>query len=146
MMNSVLGTPFEMSLRILLLLSAGKVCLTADMLVLADLLTAYGATFGIAKINLHGNNDHPLDETAARRVLIKESIRQLVLRKLINAQHCKDGFRYSISQSGVAFIKGNESEYAASYRVCAKSALRHIKGKTEREVFALISTKGGLND
>ena len=146
MSSSVLGTSFEMSLRILLLLSAGKVCLTADMLVLADLLTAYGANFGITKINLHGDNNNPLDELAARRAKITEAIKILVLRNFIDVIHGENGFYYSISKNGAMFIRGNVSEYAVNYRTCAKSVIRYVKGKTEREVFALISTKGGLND
>jgi len=138
-MVSVLDTPFEMSLRVLLQLSsARKDAMTADMLTIADTFTIYGDKFGISDDNLHGGDAHAFEEYDARRELVKDAVQILVLRSLIDVSKSEDGFRYAINEAGVVYTDSLVSEYADMYREAAKAGLNFINGKTERELFALI--------
>ena len=151
-MNSVLDTSFEMSLRILLLLADSPKAMTVDMLALADTLSVYGGIFGLTAENLHGESAYVLDEFDTRRELSKDALKSLVLRGLLMVDKSEEGFCYRITADGKHFINGNTSEYANEYRLAAHSAIEFIQGKTERELFRLMSrrfspsTEGTLND
>ena len=55
-MDKVLGTSFEMSLRILLLLDvSNEKKMTENMLCALDFIIVYAHDFGISNENLHGN-------------------------------------------------------------------------------------------
>jgi hypothetical protein len=136
-MDSVFNTPFEMSLRVLLLLATGG-SKTSDMLTLADTVVIYGAEFGIADDNLHGGAGYILDEFDTRRELTKQAVGQLVRRGLVRVMRENDGFRFSITPQGKGFHDSLDSDYAAEYSRLANAANAYIGDKTEREVFALM--------
>ena len=139
-MDSIFNTAFEMSLRILLLLSSDKgIAKTADMLALSDTIAIYGGAFDLSDDNLHGDIDFVLDEFDARRELVKQALNSLVLRGLITVSQYDDGFRYVISNAGQAFCCGLGSDYAKEYRQLAVATHRLINEMTEREVFAMIN-------
>ena len=138
MMHSALDTTFEMSLRVLLLLSVTPKAYSADMLALADTLTIYSGHFGITDRNLHGESRYVLDEYDARRELAKEAVKFLTLRGLVTALYDTQGFRYEINADGEEYICGNNSEYALEYRSVAQVIARVINNKTEREIFNLM--------
>ena len=138
-MISVLDTPFEMSLRVLLLLSAKpRTIMSADMLAIADTFTIYSETFGIAAENIHDGGAHIFGEYDARRELVKEAVKMLVLRGLCDVIQNENGFYYTISDSGKIYADSLDSEYAATYREAVTAVHGFISGKTERELFALI--------
>lgn len=135
-----------MSLRILLLLSAGG-AKTADMLALADTIAVYGAEFGIAGENLHGCG-YVLDEFDTRRELAKEAAKLLVRRGFANVERRENGFAFAVTEQGREFRNSLDSDYTAEYARLANAANLFVKNKTEREVFALISktAERGLGD
>ena len=138
-MVSVLDTPFEMSLRVLLLISElPRRIITEEMLTIADTFSIYGAKFGITDKNLHGGNAHIFDEYGARRELIKKAVKLLGLRGLINVSQNEDGFSFTISSTGRDYVNSLVSEYAEMYRKAAKAVREFIADKPERELFTLI--------
>ncbi|MDR2559004.1 MAG: hypothetical protein LBC86_05615 [Oscillospiraceae bacterium] len=145
MMNSVLDTSFEMSLRILLLLAVSPNAMTVDMLALADTLSVYGANFGLTAENLHGESAYVLDEYDTRRELSKEAVKSLALRELLEVDKSEEGFRYRITANGKQFINSNVSEYANEYRLAAQSTINFIQNKTERELFRHMSKRFSVN-
>lgn len=139
-MNSVFNTPFELSLRVLLMLeTGGEQWETADMIAAADFITVYGKDFGISDENLHGDNTYKYSEFALRRELVKKAIKQLVLNDLISVSSTKKGFSYSINQKGLAYSKNFTSDYADAYRRMATQTRIYIADKTERETLELIN-------
>jgi len=147
-MDSLFNTPFEMSLRLLILLSAGG-SKTADMLALADTVVIYGAEFGVADENLHGGVNYILDEFDTRRELVKETTRQLVRKGLVRVTPEYDGFRFSVAPQGKEFSNSLDSDYAAQYRQLAAAANSFIGDKTENEIFNIMSEiaeKGRVHD
>lgn len=140
-MNKIFNTVFEMSLRLLLILSVDeKIAKTSDMLVLTDTIAIYGREFGIANTNLHGGISYVLDEYDTRRELVKSSLKDLAMRGLVQLMETEEGFLYAITHKGAAFAEKLVSDYAVEYRVLAASANNLISGKSEREIFDLIRT------
>lgn len=139
-MNSLFNTPFEISLRALLMLeTAGEQWETADMLAAADFITVYGRDFGISNENLHGENSFKFSEFTLRRELMKKAVKLLVKNSLISVSPTDNGFSYSINQKGINYCARFTNDYADSYRRLAKQAQAYMAGKSEREVLALIN-------
>ncbi|AEG61782.1 ABC-three component system middle component 2 [Desulforamulus ruminis] len=139
-MNNVFNTPFEISLRALLILeTAGERWVTADMIAAADFITVYGRDFGISDVNLHGENSFKFSEFTLRRELMKKAVKLLVKNGLINVSPTDNGFSYSINQKGIDYCARFTNDYADTYRRLAKQARAYIAGKSEREMLALIN-------
>ena len=67
-MPKLFNTPFEVSLRILLILYAVKpLSMTIDRISAYDLMSVYGQDFGISEQNLHGENQFSFSEFSAKR-------------------------------------------------------------------------------
>ena len=142
-MDNVFNTSFEMSLRVLLLLSAGG-SKTSDMLALADTIAIYGAEFGISDENLHGGTNYILDDFDTRRELAKEAVGQLMRRGLLCVVREHDGFRFTITAQGKIFCDSLDSDYAVEYRFLANAANIYIGDKKEREIFVIMSEIAGM--
>jgi len=140
-MNNLLNTPFEISLRSLIMLGAADAqWKTADMIVAADFITVYSRDFGISDVNLHGDNDYKFSEFALRRELMKKAVKLLVVNGLINVSSTDNGFFYSINQKGMAYCTKFTNDYAITYRRLAKQVLTcYITNKSEREILKIIN-------
>lgn len=140
MNNKVFNTTFEISMRLLLVLSLTKKRgLTLDNLATADFITNYSKEFGLSDNNLHGDNEFSFSEFSTRRSLAQDAIKQLVLEGMIEVSYSTDGFRYSISERGQAFSNTLTSDYTTEYRLYAKKAIVYMNSKTEKELLNLIS-------
>jgi hypothetical protein len=139
-MSGILGTGFEYSLRILLLLEAGyKRKFTDGEISSLDFIAINGGDFGIAEKNLHGESNYRYGELAARHTLVKEAIKSLVLDGLVTAEQTKSGFRFSLSADGLDFISELDSDYANDYFTAAQNTLKTMQGKTERQLDAVVN-------
>ena len=142
MMTKIINSVFEISIRLLLMLSIDKNrTRTIDNLVLADFITNYSKEFGIAESNLHGNNKFSFTEIASRRAIAGEAIRSLVLDGLVTACSSEDGLRYEISAIGIDFCESLTSDYAQEYLSYARNTNEYMSEKTEAELLAIISKK-----
>ena len=140
MNNKVFNTTFEISMRLLLVLSLTKKRgLTLDNLATADFITNYSKEFGLSDNNLHGDNEFSFSEFSTRRSLAQDAIKQLVLEGMIEVSYSTDGFRYSISERGQAFCNTLTSDYTTEYRLYAKKAIVYMDSKNEKELLNLIS-------
>ena len=140
MNNKVFNTTFEISMRLLLVLSLTKKRgLTLDNLATADFITNYSKEFGLSDNNLHGDNEFSFSEFSTRRSLAQDAIKQLVLEGMIEVSYSTDGFRYSISERGQAFSNTLTSDYTTEYRLYAKKAIIYMDSKNEKELLNLIS-------
>ena len=96
-MAKLFNSSFELSLRILLLLSISEdEGMTIDGVLAYDFITIYNRYFGLSETSLHGENDFGFSEFANRRDLIKEALKVLVLDGMITVLRKEDGFHYSI--------------------------------------------------
>ena len=139
-MSDVFNTLFELSLRVLLVLkTAGKCDVTADMIAAVDFITVYGKDFGISEGNLHGDNNFKFSEYAVRRDNINKAVKLLVLDGLVTVEVQPNGFAYSITNAGSAYCDKFENEYAKAYKALAQRTWQLVSRKSERTVIELIN-------
>lgn len=84
MKNKLFNSPFEMSLRMMLLLAAApKEKFTIDRIIGLDFISCYAADFGMPYANLHGDNGYRYGEIVGRRLLVQEAVKELVTQGLV---------------------------------------------------------------
>lgn len=140
-MNNVLGSTFEASLRILLLLEATQNDeLTEGAITAIDYITVYSHDFGLTESNLHGEGKYRFGEFASRRETIRAAVKQLVLDGLISVEHSSNGFHYKLSEDGFDFVASLDTDYANAYYEAVTQVLSGV-GKSERILGNLINQK-----
>ena len=129
-MPKLFNTSFEVSLRILLILSAVKPrSITIDRIAAYDLMAVYGRDFGIAEQNLHGENQFSFSELPAKREQLNGALRSLVLDGFISVAPSPGGFLFGLNERGRDFARSMQSEYAETYVETVKKTHRML-GKT----------------
>jgi len=120
-MKRIFNTEFEISLKILLLLSTiSPEIMTTERIVYYDFIASYGFSFSVYNINLNGDNSYRFEEIGARRTRCIQAIKSLVLDGLISVKRSREGFKYSINENGANVVKALSSEYAKQYRAAVK--------------------------
>ncbi len=138
MSNKLFNSPFEMMLRVLLLLSQDKKnYYSVDRIVLIDFVSCYAADFQLPYSNLHGTNNYKFGEIASRRQLVQEAIKLLVTKGLIEVKVDK-GYLFCISVSGFEYAKKLESSYATEYKAISKSAIRKFRKESDENIMKLV--------
>ena len=141
-MTKLFNSTFEVSLRALLLLSqTDDVNMTIDRIVAYDFISLYSRHFDLADVNLHGDNEYGFSELPARRTVMQEALKELVLDGLVSTSRRKDGFCYEITETGAAFCQKQTTDYANTYRRLASATHKKFKTMTEVEIMAIISQK-----
>lgn len=138
-MNKLFNTPFENSLRILILLSFFKDSLTVDKITAWDFIAVNGKSFGLTDIDLHGENSFTICEYTARREQITIAIKELVLRGLITIEESYNGFRYKISILGENIVEQFQTNYAEDYAVALQKTAPLCLDKDERQLIKYIN-------
>jgi len=139
-MNKVLGSVFEVSLRVMLLLEvANPRMLSTEELAAFDYMSVYAKDFGFSDENLHGNGTYRFGEYASRRNLVQQAVKQLVLDRLITVNVLESGFSYSLNESGEEYCRQLQSDYSDWYRFYAESAIRSTQGKSELNLTKMIT-------
>lgn len=129
-MPKLFNTPFEVSLRILLILSAVKPrSITIDRIAAYDLMAVYGRDFGMAEQNLHGENQFSFSEFSAKREQLNGALKSLLLDGFISVAPSPGGFLFGLNERGRDFARSMQSEYAAAYMETVKKTHRML-GKT----------------
>jgi hypothetical protein len=138
-MSKLYNTPFEASLRMLLLLeSATKQGFSVDMMTGIDFIAIYGKEFDLPLENLHGDNRYKFSEWTARRDLIHKASKHLALDQLIDVNFTKQGFTYSANDNGLKFSKCLSCDYANEYRKAVSLVYPWLTDKSELEVLKVI--------
>ena len=141
-MNRALGAPYEISLRILLMLcEAYKQSFTIDKIAALDFIAVYAHDFGISESNLHGYGSYRFGEFAGRRELVQNGIKRLVLNGTVTVICSENGFEYAISDDGIEFSLNMECAYADAYRALIASALQFASNNSEQTLFEMINQR-----
>jgi hypothetical protein len=140
-MNSIIGSQFEASLRILLLFEAAQnEPLTEGAIVALDYIAVYSHDFGLPQPNLNGESKYRFGEFASRRSTVRAAIKQLVLDGLVAATRSPDGFVYKLSEEGADFAANLSSDYADAYCEAATLVISGI-GVAEETLSEMINRK-----
>lgn len=139
-MNNIFNSPFEVSLRVLLILNEYEdKYLTSDIITVVDFISVYGASFGISKTNLHGDSLFKFSEFAARRQLVQQSIKMLVVKDMFTVNCNENGFTYSITNNGIRYCNSLESDYANIFREMVHKSRKYIIDYSEQDMLNMIN-------
>ena len=119
--STLLGSEFESSLRILILLDELQ-NKTLDELQIAciDFIAIYGADFMLLNQNLHGNGLFRFSEFSAKSKLVTQSLKKLVLGGFITFTANKKGYAYSINSEGHKIANKLNDSYSEEYRIAIR--------------------------
>ena len=152
MKNKLFNSVFEMQLRLLLLLNAGKRnWYSLGRLVSLDFIICYAEEFQLPFKSPNGDNDYMYGELSNRNELAEAAIKELVLDGLADVK-IEAGYQFKISDAGKKYAKTFKSEYAMQYRNIAIAAIKEFRGSTDYDLEksinenAVNSLKGGLLD
>lgn len=145
-MNNIFNSTFEISLRILLILSEyHPTPLTSDMISYIDYICLYGKSFGIGSNNLHGDNIFELSEFIMKNHMINESLKTLIIKGLITTNFDTNGFTYIISTEGINYSDNINCDYGNDFKEMVYRCRKLLKGYREESVLALIIEGDGFS-
>lgn len=133
-MSDIFNTPFEVSLRILIILNTVKSRVSAERITAFDFISTYGKDFGVSEYNLHGDNSFRFSEYTLKRKIISESLKELVLKGYVNAYCNKNGFNYSISKSGTDFCNALNDNYAEEFATIVNKSNKVYQKYSDRKL------------
>jgi len=133
-MTQIFNSEFEISMRILLLLSVFDKPINLDYIKTVDLLSIYGKQYGILDSNLHGDSSYSFSEVASRHETVKNALKELVKMDLINVSASRNGYIYSINNNGLVCCNKMASDYACEYRNAVTSTKTYLSDKTTKEI------------
>ena len=139
-MEKVFNTTFEVSLRLMLLLSVAEgTPMTVDRIAAYDVMTIYSRIFGLSEEVLHGNNEFGLSEFASRRNKTQAALRELVLNGSVKAITSNKGFCYQITPAGKGIADKMVTQYATDYKRLATITAAGFRGKSDADVLAVVN-------
>lgn len=139
-MTELFNTPFETSLRVLLLLETeARTDFSINMIAGVDFASLYGKSFNISEMNLHGDNLFKFSEFATRKELTRDGMDLLVRRGFVDVRPTKNGFIYQISHKGKEFSRQLDTKYSKDYRRQVTLALKHFSGDSEQSILNKIN-------
>lgn len=139
-MPKLFNTPFEVSLRILLILySVRPLAMTIDRISAYDLMSVYGRDFGIADQNLHGENNFSFSEFSAKREQCNVAIKTLLLDGFVTVEKSHRGFLFALNDRGVKFAEDMQSEYAAEYMETVKKTHQMFRETSDESLLSEIT-------
>lgn len=138
-MNDIFNTPFEVSLRILIILNTLKNRVSSERITALDFISTYGKDFGVSEYNLHGDNSFRFSEYTLKRNIISESLKELVLKGYVNPHCNKSGFSYSISKSGTDFCNALNDNYAEEFTAIVNKSNEMYQNYSDRKLVHCIN-------
>ena len=143
-MQKLFNSTFEVSLRLLLLLSvAGDISMTLDRIAVYDVMTIFSRDFGISDEALHGNNEFGLSEFAARRKKTQATLRELVLDGAVKVIASEKGFYYRITSAGKTVADRMSSQYALDYKRLAGITVARYRDMRDEDIMLAFNSVSG---
>lgn len=121
---STLGSTFEISLRILLMLNELQgFSFDEQQIGAVDFISVYAADFGLLDENLHGYSNYRFSEYPARKYIVSSALKGLLLDGNIRLHSTSTGYRFSITEAGKNICRKLTSDYAEEYRIAIQSVI-----------------------
>ena len=140
-MQKLFNSTFEVSLRLMLLLSVtGEVPMTVDRIAAYDVMTIYSRDFGLSEEVLHVDNEFGLSEFASRRNKTQIALRELVLNGSVKALTSDKGFFYQITPAGKGVAENMVTQYATDYKRLAKITAARYRSMKDEDIMVVINT------
>lgn len=127
MNESVIGSTFEISLRILLMLNElSPMRLDEQQIRAIDFISVYAADFGLLDENLHGYSNYRYSEFSARKHIVDAALKNLVLDGYVRLYSTSIGYSYSILDAGRTVCDKLTSSYAKEYILAVQSVINRF--------------------
>lgn len=140
-MQRIYNSGFEIEPRLILIADTYPLpSFTEDLFVAIDFITVYSGVFISGAQNLHGDNGFKFSEITARRQLVREAVKKLVLEGFLIVE-IREGFSYRISDTGKKYAKSFESTYATQYKNNLLSVSEKYLDYDEKALSKLITEK-----
>lgn len=121
---SAIGSNFEITLRILLMLNEfSPIKLDEQQIRAVDFISVYAADFGLLDENLHGYSNYRYSEFPARNQMVASALKSLVLDGYAHMHPTSTGYRYSILEAGKTVCIKLTSSYAKEYVLAVRSVM-----------------------
>ncbi len=134
--TNVLGSPFEMSLRILLILNEAKgIELGIQRISAIDFIAVYAADFNLLDENLHGYGNYRFSEYPARKDLVSSALKILVLNGTISFLANQNGFVYKITENGRRVCRDLTNSYSEEYKIALRAVFRNYDMTNDTSMF-----------
>lgn len=141
-MTRIFNTPFEISMRALIIISVSN-GLTLDRINAYDFLATYGKQYGISDFDLNGDCEASQMQVDIRRQLTRGALKELVLKRYIYVQNLKKGFLYKPTNIGCVVVSQMESDYAKEFKRNAIAISKRFSNIKESEIIRLITKPNG---
>lgn len=129
----LLGSSFEVSLRILLMLNEmSNLALDNQQISAIDFIAVYAADYKILDENLHGYGSYRFSEYPSRKQMVSSALKMLVLDGYILFAPNKKGYAYKISNSGILLAKSLTDSYADEYKIAIHAVVVNYDISNER--------------
>lgn len=129
MNTSALGSIFEISLRILLILNEQQdKSLDEQQIGAVDFISVYAADFGLLDENLHGYSSYRFSEYPARKHMVASALKNLVLDGYVRLRPTSTGYRYSVTEAGKNVCGKLTSNYAEEYILAIQAVIDGFNG------------------
>ena len=115
--------------------------ISKDRILALDFISAYGNVFGISSNNLNGDNSYMYGELNARRQLLYDSLKKLVLLQYVKFHANKKGFLYRITDEGKSLAQEFRSDYSVEYLQAVRAALIKYKDDSDQRLMNIIIEK-----
>lgn len=126
------GSTFEISLRILLMLNAfPSIKLDAQQISAVDFIAVYAADFSLMDENLHGYSNYRFGEYVARKEMVSAALKDLVLDSYIRLHSTSTGYQYSILEAGRKVCSELTSNYAKEYILAVQATVNRFDQANE---------------
>lgn len=124
MNESAIGSTFEISLRILLMLNElSPEKLDEQQIGAVDFIAVYAADFGLLDENLHGYGNYRYSEFPARKQLVAAALKNLVLDEYVKLYPTSSGYKYSLLEAGKKLCSKLTSRYAEEYILAVQAVV-----------------------
>lgn len=141
-MTQIFNTPFEISMRALIIISLSN-GLTLDRINVYDFLATYGKRYGISDFDLNGDCDASQMQIDIRRKLTKDALKELVLKRYIRVDNLKNGFIYKPTSLGRVVVSQMESDYSKEFKSNVIAIDKKFSNIKESEIIRLITRPNG---
>lgn len=102
-----------------------------------DFIACYDADFHVSELNLHGDNRVKYGEISSRRSLLKEAIKPLLVKGLVEVTIDR-GYLFTISDFGKRYVDKFECEYSKEYLKVAKNVIMKYRDKSDEYLMELV--------
>lgn len=112
---------------------------TLDRIAEYVFITVRAGEFGLDDGSLNGDSIFAFGELAAKRELVREALKGLVVDGVVDVTDGNEGITYSLTDSGRGLDEGLVSEYASRYRTVMKKVNRRYRNKSDVELAGIIN-------